>query len=67
MKKFFFTLQFVPTECEHYTNMDILMSWINLIHQQRTHPEKSVQSIVVVGLNRQQLHSDVKVQESMVR
>ena len=54
-------------ESDHYTNLDILLSWINVIHQQRTHPEKNTQSIIIVGVNRQHLHSDIKMQESMVR
>jgi|LakMenE01Jun11ns_1017448.scaffolds.fasta_scaffold7311147_1 hypothetical protein len=38
----------------------------NYYFQQRTHPEKNAQSIIIVGLNRQNLHSDLKMQESMV-
>jgi hypothetical protein len=37
-----------------------------VIQQQRTHPDSASQAVLIVGLNRQNLHSDTKMQESMV-
>ena len=53
----------ISTDSE-MTNLDYLINWIQFVYHQSRIKNEDVDNIVIVGTNRQELHSDFRVQES---